>query len=165
MRFVAKLAATAAATAMVATSAQAGCWSEAEYRAAHVKELEVMLLVESLKCRATPANFIEDYNRFIEVSRPTLTKVNATMKGHFAGEVGARGADNAFDSYLIKVANRYGGASACADMAAITKDAVASGGSHEAIYKVAVTFQAIPTVPGQVCSATTGAAATELVKR
>lgn len=165
MKYVAKIAAAATVAALLSTSAQAGCWSEAAYQAAHVKELEIMLLVESLKCRATPTNFIEDYNKFIDTHKPVLSKVNATMKGHFASEHGAKNAENMFDNYMIKVANRYGGASACADMAAITKAASTAVSHHAELYKVAVTYQAVPNVPGEICGATTGAAATEIVKR
>lgn len=166
MKLIAKFVAASVSAALLAGSAQAGCWNEAEYQAAHVKELETMLLVEALKCRGTPTNFLEAYNTFIETNRPALTQVNATMKGWFAKELGAKAAENALDSYLIKVANRYGGASQCADMAAITNAAGQTEGNSDALYKVAVTYQAIPTVPGEVCTATSGASATtELVKR
>ncbi|HYZ47984.1 MAG TPA: hypothetical protein VE567_03730, partial [Sphingomonas sp.] len=102
-----------AAAALLAGSAQAGCWTDAAYKAAQVRELDTMLMVQALRCRKTAASFVGEYNRFVEVSRPALIQANAELKTHFGGL-------NAYDNYMTTVANRYGAGSeglGCSDVA------------------------------------------------
>jgi hypothetical protein len=158
MKMLSKLLCAAVASALTAGSANAGCWSEAAYRAAQVRELDTMLMVEALRCRKTLANFIEVYNQFVVASRPALLQANTALRGHFAGEVGERGALNAYDNYMTTVANRYGAGSeglSCDDMASITRAALATNGSADALYDIAVTAQMIPTIQGDRCQAGT----------
>ena len=150
-----KALAAMAATATLSVPAQAGCWSDAAYQAAQVRELDTMLMVQALRCRKTKSNFVNSYNSFVQVSRPALLKANADLRGHFAGEVGERGALNAYDNYMTTVANRYGAGTAgldCADMASIVRAALAAKGSVPALYQVAVAADMRPSIDGRRCS-------------
>ena len=150
-----KMLAGLAASAMLAAPAQAGCWTDAAYQAAQVRELDTMLMVQALRCRKTAANFVAEYNRFVQVSRPALLKANAELKTHFAGEVGERGALNAYDNYMTTVANRYGAGTAdlgCEDVASIVRAATAAGTSAEELYRVAVAADMQPAIDGRRCA-------------
>jgi hypothetical protein len=143
-----------AASAMLAAPAQAGCWSETAYQAAQVRELDTMLMVQALRCRKTAANFVNEYNRFVQISRPALLKANAELKMHFAREVGERGALNAYDNYMTTVANRYGAGAdglGCEDIASIVAAATAAGTSADELYRVAAAADMQPVIDGQRC--------------
>lgn len=144
-----------AASAMLAVPAQAGCWTDAAYHAAQVRELDTMLMVQALRCRKTAANFVAEYNNFVQVSRPALLKANAELRTHFAGEVGERGALNAYDNYMTTVANRYGAGTAdlgCEDVASIVRAAAAAGGSADELYRVAAAADMQPAIGGERCA-------------
>jgi hypothetical protein len=156
MGIISKGLAAAVATAMCAGSANAACWSEAAYKAAQLRELDTMLMVEALRCRKTSANFVETYNRFVVASRPALLKANAALKTHFTSEVGAKGALNAYDNYMTTVANRYGAGTeglACEDMASIVEAALAAGGADAALTQIVDAARMIPAIPGERCTA------------
>ena len=155
MSFVMKGLAVAAACAVVAVPAEAACWSDAAYRAAQVRELDTMLMVEALRCRRTGANFLPEYNAFVQASRPALVRVNDTLRAHFSDEVGPKRALDAYDNYVTTVANRYGAGTEgldCADMASIARAAAGPRGSHEALAELAETAEMRPTVPGGRCA-------------
>lgn len=152
--FLGKTLVAAAVVAMLANPANAACWSDAAYKAAQIRELDTMLMVEALRCRKTRANFVGDYNRFIVANRPTLIKANAALKAHFAAQVGEKGALNAYDRYMTTVANRYGAGSEgmdCRDVAGIVDDALAAKGSAEALYQIADRADLDPNIRGRRC--------------
>jgi hypothetical protein len=111
MGIINKSLAAAAASAMLASSANAACWTDAAYQAAQVRELDTMLMVQALRCRKTSATFLGEYNRFVQVSRPALLRANAELKAHFGGL-------NAYDNYMTTVANRYGAGTGDLDLLA-----------------------------------------------
>lgn len=148
--------AAAAATVMLAGSANATCWSDVAYKAAQVRELDTMMMVEALRCRKTAANFVHDYNNFVVASRPALLKANADLRSHFSDSVGQKGALNAYDNYMTTVANRYGAGTeglACEDMASIARAALATNGSADALYQIAVAANMVPSIAGERCGA------------
>jgi len=158
MGIITKALAGAVAMAMCAGSANAACWSDAAYKAAQLRELDTMLMVEALRCRKTSANFVETYNRFVVASRPALLKANAALKTHFADEVGQKGALNAYDSYMTTVANRYGAGTeglACEDMASIVQAALAAGGADSALTQIVEAARMVPSIAGDRCTAET----------
>lgn len=143
-----------AAAATMATPAQGACWSGAAYEAAQVRELDTMLMVEALRCRATPANFVSDYNAFVSGSRAVLVRANDALRAHFAAAGGRARALDAYDGYVTAVANRYGAGSAglaCADMASIARAAAAANGSGQALAELARLADMRPTLPGGRC--------------
>lgn len=149
-----KALATVTGAALLAGSANAACWTDEAYKAAQVRELDTMLMVEALRCRKTAANFVADYNRFVVASRPALIQANAALKGHFARIVGERGALNAYDNYMTTVANRYGAGSEgldCSDVASMVKAAAAAKGSADELHRLAVRAEMYPAVDGERC--------------
>lgn len=149
-----KTLAAAAATAMLAGTANANCWSDAAYRAAQLREFDTMMMVEALRCRKTAANFVHEYNKFVVASRPALLKANASLKSHFEQAVGAKGALNAYDNYMTTVANRYGAGTeglSCTDMASIVQAALATDGSPEALHQIVAAANTVPTVASDRC--------------
>jgi hypothetical protein len=147
MGILTKALATAAAGAMLAGQANAACWTDAAYKAAQVRELDTMLMVEALRCRKTAANFVAEYNRFVQVSRPALIQANAELKAHFGGL-------NAYDNYMTTVANRYGAGTEgldCGDIASIVRAGLAAKGSPDELFRVAEAAQIQPAVDGSRC--------------
>ena len=154
MGILSKAIAAVTASALLGGSAQAACWTEAAYKAAQVRELDTMLMVQALRCRKTASNFVSDYNRFIQVSRPALLKANADLKSHFAAQVGERGALNAYDNYMTTVANRYGAGTAdmdCGDVKSMVRAAVATNGSAAGLYQIARDADMRPNIDGRRC--------------
>jgi hypothetical protein len=151
---LAKALSAAVATALVASSANAACWTDAAYKAAQVRELDTMLMVEALRCRKTSANFVHAYNRFVVASRPALLQANAALRGHFALTHGQKGALNAYDNYMTTVANRYGAGTEgmdCDDMASIVNAGLAAKGSATALHDIAERANMVPTIRGGRC--------------
>ena len=144
-----------AAIAVCAGPAQAACWSDAAYRAAQLRELDIMLMVEALRCRKTSANFVEAYNSFVVASRPALLNANAALKSHFAQQVGERGALNAYDNYMTTVANRYGAGTeglGCEDMASIVQAALGAGGAADALNGIVEAAHMVPAIAQDRCT-------------
>ena len=134
-RFAAMLAACA-----LPTAAQAQCWNEASVTAAKVRDMETMLMVASLRCRAGNPEMLAAYNDFVVQSRAALTQVNDQLRNHFGGL-------NAYDAYVTSVANRYGGGAAgltCTDMASILSAARAEGGSFAGLTRLAEAAEVEP---------------------
>lgn len=137
-------------TAISATPAQAACWSETAVAAAKVRDLETMLMVGALRCRAHDYALLNDYNRFVNASRAALTAVNDTLRGQFASAGGL----NAYDRYVTAIANRYGAGAAglgCADMASILSAARAEGGSLAGLTRLATDAGVEPVLSGPKC--------------
>lgn len=153
---MAKGVVTLLALVALAAPAKAGCWTEAAWTAARVRELDTMLMVEALRCRRTSHNFIETYNKFVTTSRPALVRANTTLRAHFATEVGQARALSAFDDYATRVANRYGAGQeglGCADLASIAEAAAAAAGSGQPLAELAAIADLQPVLPGARCKA------------
>lgn len=134
-----RVAALLAAVALP-SAAQAQCWSEASVTAAKIRDMETMLMVASLRCRAGNPEMLAAYNAFVVQSRAALTQVNDQLRAHFGGL-------SAYDSYVTSVANRYGGGAAgltCLDMASILSAASAEGGSFAGLQRLAEAAQVEP---------------------
>ena len=153
MSFVKKIAFGAASVALLATApAQAACWNDDAVEAAMVRDLETMLMVSALRCKLSGTDILPEYNRFINTSRPALTDVNTRLRAHFGNGFAAL---NAYDSYVTKVANRYGsGADGlnCNDMQSILQAANAESGSRTGLARLARDAAVEPLLPGGRCT-------------
>ena len=161
MGIINKALAAAAASAMLAGSANAACWTDAAYQAAQVRELDTMLMVQALRCRKTSATFLNEYNRFVQVSRPALLRANAELKAHFGGL-------NAYDNYMTTVANRYGAGTGdldCHDTASIVRAALATKGSSDALFRLAADSGMEPAIDGSRCRGVSKAPVTYASRR
>ena len=145
-----------AAAAIVAAPAHASCWKADQVSAAKVRDLETMLMVSALRCRAQ-GNMLVRYNKFVVQARPALTQVNDTLRSHFAESVGTGRALNAYDSYVTKVANRYGAGAdglSCSDLSSITDAAVSERPSFEALAALAERAGVMPLLDDALCAVT-----------
>jgi hypothetical protein len=143
-----------AATAIIAAPAHASCWKADQVAAAKVRDLETMLMVSALRCRAQ-GNMLARYNKFVVQARPALMQVNDTLRTHFAESVGPGRALNAYDSYVTRIANRYGAGAdglSCSDLSSITDAAVSERPSFQALAALAERAGVEPLLDGGSCS-------------
>ncbi len=148
------LAGLATLACLATTPANAACWSNEAVDAAMVRDLETMLMVSTLRCRLGGMDMMEDYNHFISTARPALTQINDTLRNHFGT---GNAALNAYDGYVTKVANRYGGGAeglSCRDMNSILHAALAEGGSRQGLTRLAHNADVQPILPGGQCPLT-----------
>lgn len=146
-----RFAAMLVAFAVPATAVQARCWSEASVTAAKIRDMETMLMVASLRCRAGNPRMLSAYNSFIRQSRPALTQVNDQLRVHFAPAGGL----NAYDRYVTSIANRYGGGAEgldCRDFASILEAASAERGSYTGLARLADAAKVDPVLKGGRCA-------------
>ncbi len=146
----------AVVVAMLATPAQAGCWSKEAVAAAKIREFETMLMVSALRCRNGGRDFLARYNQFVREGRPVLTQVNETLRTQFTADLGTGRGLNAYDGFVTSIANRYGAGIAdlnCGDLSDITNAAVAGSGSAVQLERLADAADIHPPV-GRQCSAT-----------
>ncbi len=143
-----------AAMVIAAAPVHAACWKADQVAAAKVRDLETMLMVSALRCRAQ-GNMLARYNKFVVQARPTLMQVNNTLRAHFAEAVGQSRALNAYDSYVTKVANRYGAGAdglSCSDLSSITDAAVSERPSFQALAALAERAGVQPLFDGGQCA-------------
>ncbi len=156
---MAKLMRSAGITAMLAAAltsvpAQAKCWRADEVRAAKVRDMETMLMVSALRCRTGADDFMARYNGFVVASRPALSAVNTTLRGHYEATMPKAAALNAYDKFVVRIANRYGGGVAgldCADMASILEAVTNEGATLEAMAAVADRAAVEPILDEAAC--------------
>ncbi len=159
IKSIARAAAVAVviASTALAGSARAGCWSPQEVQSAHVRELDTMLMVASLRCRIAGRDFTEDYNGFVRENRPMLTRANDSLRDHFFSSGGL----NAFDRYVTRIANRYGGGADsmnCKDFQTVLEDARDARGSLPKLLRLASNAGIQPNLPGGLCTTTIASA-------
>lgn len=108
------------------------CWSPAAIESAKLRQLDVMLLVTALRCKAGPDDFKADYESFLEQHRPLLSKANHVIIDDMKTRLGAVGALNAMDRMSVIIANHYGdrGAYGCHELKAVTQE-LARGGDED----------------------------------
>lgn len=144
-----------AAVVLAASPARADtCWTNAAYEAAQVRDFETMMMVSMLRCRLVGNDFTESYNRFIRANRPVLEAANQELKAQFAKAVGSARALNAYDDYMTKVANGYGGGNdglSCRDFSSIVDAAVSQQPTRENLVALADHAGSRPNVPGTRC--------------
>lgn len=133
-RFASSLSGAALAGALLlsnasSASAASTCWSADLVRAARLRQLDVMLMVGSLRCRTSAQDYRTAYDRFLTRHRPLLSKANLAMLGEMRLKLGAIGASDTLDRASVRMANRYGQEAgySCADLGEVTA-ALATGG-------------------------------------
>lgn len=93
-----------AAALAAAVPAQAGVNEDAEA----IKRLDIMLMVNSLRCRHSSDDFQQEYRRFSARHLPVLNQAHHTMKADYSRRFGATGGKRALDRVSTSMANRYG---------------------------------------------------------
>ena len=114
-------------------------------------------MVSALRCRADHTQMIGQYNAFVVKSRVALNQVNDKLKAHFTDEVGARQSLDAYDSYVTRIANRYGAGAdglSCNDLSDITAAALSEDASFAALAALADRAGVQPIIAGGACPLT-----------
>lgn len=150
----------AAIAALLATPAQANCWSKETIAAAKVREFETMLMVSALRCRNSGHDFLAKYNHFVRQGRPVLAHANEKLRTHFVTIHGAGRGLNHYDGFVTSIANRYGAGTeglSCRDLGDIVSAAVAGSHSLAHLERLADNAAIRPNV-GRQCPVTMAAA-------
>ena len=124
--------ACAAILAIAATpcAAEPLCWNAKTIEAAKLRQLDVMLMVGSLRCRNGPSDYRAAYDGFLSQHRAMLGHANFEILSEMRGVLGAAGAADALDKASVRMANRYGESSAlgCSDLGLVTDALARSSG-------------------------------------
>lgn len=97
-------AALAVSLAAVAPAQAAGSTGGAE----KLRRLDIMLMVTSLRCRATSDNFMAEYQNFTANHLPELNQASDELRHDLANQYGAAGSARALDRISTVMANTYG---------------------------------------------------------
>lgn len=152
MKLFSQTMAAAAIGAALASPTQAGCWSQATFEAAQVRELETMLMVGAMRCMQDSASFATDYNAFVRNNAATLSGAGQTLRTHFATEFGNGGGD-AYRSFISGEADRFMVGSArlsCQDLGTVARMA-ANADSPTALVRFATSAEIRPSAPAKLC--------------
>ncbi len=149
-KFIKSTLAAAIFVTVPVNSAQAACWTETAINAAKVRDMETMLMVSALRCRASDPSILPAYNNFVRSSRVALTQVNDTLRRQFADQGGLNG----YDRYVTSIANRYGAGAeglTCEDMSSILSAAQSESGSLAGLARLATAANVEPVLTGNRC--------------
>ena len=153
-RFTGKVGALALGLSLVvstAAPAAPSCWQAREVSAARVRQMQTMLMVATLRCRAAHLDISDDYNAFMTAQGQAVSAANLLIKQHFA-QAGMTQAD--YDRFATSLANGYGddetNAGACADAAALAHEAMAATAA-DGLDRVAASRLFPAAMPGGAC--------------
>jgi hypothetical protein len=106
-----------------------GCWSAELVEAAKLRQLDVLLMVGSLRCRTGAQDYRAAYDRFLLRHRPLLGKVNQAILAEMRTKLGSIGALEALDQASVRMANQYGEQASygCGDLGEVTAALAQSG--------------------------------------
>jgi hypothetical protein len=132
-----------------AMPAQAKCWGEREVVAAQVREMQTMLMVAALRCRAAHIDISAEYGTFVVAQKDAIDRANLVIKTHFA-QAGGQQAD--YDRFATSLANGFGddetSEATCAEAVRLAQDgAAAAPGAIEALALARVFPAALPEGP------------------
>ena len=149
------VAGLALAATRAACPAQAAphCWAPRDVSAAQVRDMQTMLMVAALRCRAAHIDISADYDGFVVAQKDAITAANLVIKQHFAAE-GGNQAD--YDRFATSLANGFGDdattEATCAEAASLAHEGSAAAPAQ--LEQVAMkVFPA--ALPGGVCDAPT----------
>ena len=135
-----------------AVPAQAGCWNARETGAAQVRDMQTMLMVAALRCRAAHIDISADYDGFVIAQKDAITAANLVIKQHFAA-AGGNQAD--YDRFATSLANGFGDdattEATCAEAAALAHEGSAAAPAQ--LQQVADARVFPGALPGGTCQA------------
>jgi hypothetical protein len=152
--FAAALALAGTAVALPA-QAQAHCWADREVAAAQVRDMQTMLMVAALRCRAAHIDISADYDGFVTTQKVAIDQANLAIKQHFAQ---AGGAQSDYDHFATSLANVFGddetSEATCAEASALAHEASSTAPTGLGALAMARVFPA--ALPGGSCAAPVG---------
>lgn len=107
-----------------------GAVSPAQAASAHsdaekLRRLDIMLMVTSLRCRATADNFSAEYGQFTTSHLGELNNASDTLRADLAQQYGSIGSARALDRISTVMANAYGQGHpwlSCRELKMVTRD-------------------------------------------
>lgn len=90
-----------------------------------LRRLDIMLMVTSLRCRATSDNFIAEYQSFTANHLPELNQASDELRSGLANQHGSAGSARALDRISTVMANAYGQGHpwlSCRELKTVTRD-------------------------------------------
>lgn len=144
----------------VASAEAARCWQPYEIEAARVRDLQIMLMLGSLKCRSTNSEITAKYDKFRE-KMGSADNYNNALKLRFMRENGIAGGQRAYDDFITKMANSHtdGVQSAGFCEMADTLLTLAMNAGQNELPTLARNFSEKPAGVGDMCDVTAVAAA------
>jgi hypothetical protein len=150
--------AAAAALAAMASAvpaqaqAQARCWADREVAAAQVRDMQTLLMVAALRCRAAHIDISADYDGFVTAQKAAIDQADLVIKQHFAQ---AGGAQADYDHFATSLANGFGDdettEATCGEASALAHEASAIAPAALGSMALARVFPA--ALPGGPCGA------------
>lgn len=92
-----------------AASGPAQCWQSYEMEAAKVRDLHIMLMLGSLKCKSANSEITNKYTTFIEKKNGQLRNYNTILKARFMRVNGITDGHHAFEEFNTKLGNSHSG--------------------------------------------------------
>ena len=143
-----------AAVTALSAPVQASAASSDLQRAEKLQQLDVLLMVSSLRCRQAGSDFTTAYDHFSEVYATELSEARSVLEADYARRFGPNSVSFAVDRLSTRVANTYGEghpALDCAELGEATR-ALAShsvpGGLEEAADQLLTTDLALADLAG-----------------
>ncbi|MFB9048657.1 hypothetical protein ACFFV8_08030 [Sphingobium indicum] len=143
-----------------ASAGEARCWQGYEVEAARVRDLQIMLMLGSLKCRSTNSEITAKYDKFHE-KMGNADKYNNALKLRFMRENGIADGQRAYDDFITRLANSHSDGIQTAgfcQMADTLLSLATDAGANE-LPMLARNFSEKPAGVGDVCEVTAAAAA------
>jgi hypothetical protein len=144
-------AAIAVCLSSAAPAASGACWSQADFSAAKVRQLQTKLMVAALRCRASGVDILASYNRFVRAKRTEITAANNRLKAHFRAASPSTG-ERDYDRYTTSLANHYGGARTSENSCADAESLAQASASRASLIETAAHDVSSPKLPSGRCS-------------
>ncbi|AEG49303.1 hypothetical protein Sphch_1615 [Sphingobium chlorophenolicum L-1] len=143
-----------------ASAGEARCWQNYEVEAARVRDLQIMLMLGSLKCRSTNSEITAKYDKFYE-RMGSADKYNSALKLRFMRENGIADGQRAYDDFITRLANSHidGVQTAGFCQMADTLLTLATNAGENELPMLARNFSEKPAGVGDACELTPAVAA------
>lgn len=142
---------------LVGTSASAACWPVDEVNAAKVRNLQTMLMVNTLRCQMVGVNVATDYNNFLQANRTAIGASNDRLKRFFIQSKGPVEGQRAYDAFTTQLANSFGSSrtnsESCAATAEMAREGQLMANSAEGLLMIADRQGLSPIFADGACTA------------
>lgn len=143
-----RLAAVIAAASTLAFIPQPAVAAVSPAEASKLRQLDIMLMVTSLRCRFGADNFQADYERFAANQNPLMQDAFRSLQADYTAKFGSARTKKALDSISVGMANQYGQGHpwlGCGELKAVTQSLA---GTRETAKLVAVAEDVLGPGPG-----------------
>lgn len=147
----------AVAAAPVPAMANPTCWNREDVVAAKVRDLGTLVGSVGARCIAGGYMASADFDAFAEASRGALSATQQRLKARFWTVYGNVDGPQRLAGFYGAIDRTYAPVPAvaenCGQVAALAREAVASGGTIGGLLEVAERNNLTPALPGGVCKA------------